>query len=484
MTTTVAHNERRNARKSIPCDLDAERALLSAATLAPELVAPILADLPAGALWHPAHAAIAVAILELVDEGATPDGVTIRARLLRQGDDAAADALVTVLAAEGIPSAADAYAAIILEHHQRRIALALAGELEQAARDGHLDRIPHLLDQARGELGQADTSPTSSLLAGGDWILDAPDQVPAVWGEDTEVLWAEGEALIIAGPPGVGKTTLTGQIVWARIGLLDTVLGWPVAPTSSRVLYLALDRPRQIQRALARLAHNEHRNTLNERLVVRPGPLPDLAKQPGILTRLAHQAGADTVVIDSLKDAAVGLADDEVGAAVNRALQAALADGIEVLALHHQRKGVAGGAKPKTLEDLYGSTWIAAGAGSVVLLWGKAGDAQVELVHLKQPAAPVGPLKIEHDALAGTSRVVEGFDLLTYLRGQPRPVTTEDVARASVGGRDPDRNELASIRNKLRRLVDRGLVHRTERPTPGGGKPTALWALVDNRHET
>jgi len=186
------------------------------------------------------------------------------------------------------------------------------------------------------------------------------------------------------------------------------------------------------------------------------------------------------VVIDSLKDAAIGLADDEVGAALNRAMQTALAEGVQVLALHHQRKGT-NGHKPRTLEDLYGSTWISAGAGSVVLLWGSAGDAIVELVHLKQPGAPVGPLKIEHDALAGTSEVVAGFDLLAYLRGQPRPVPTESVAHASLG-RPANPNELAVIRRRLRRLHDRRLVARTEEPTTGGGKPTALWAATDDRH--
>ena len=89
-----------------------------------------------------------------------------------------------------------------------------------------------------------------------------------------------------------------------------------------------------------------------------------------------------------------------MGGNVNRAVQYVVVEGIEVVGLHHQRKGQ-GGAKPNGLEDVYGSTWLTAGMGSVVLLWGAAGDPNVELRHLKQPVAEVGPLRIEHDQLTG-----------------------------------------------------------------------------------
>ena len=44
------------------------------------------------------------------------------------------------------------------------------------------------------------------------------------------------------------------------------------------------------------------------------GPPPwDLAKNAGLLLALCQAAEAGTVIRDSLKDAAVGLSDDEVG---------------------------------------------------------------------------------------------------------------------------------------------------------------------------
>jgi hypothetical protein len=80
------------------------------------------------------------------------------------------------------------------------------------------------------------------LVPGGTFILDAPKGVPAVWGDGDQVAWSEGEPLLLVGPAGVGKTTLAGQLVMARLGLLGRVLGMPVV-AGERVLYLACDRP-------------------------------------------------------------------------------------------------------------------------------------------------------------------------------------------------------------------------------------------------
>jgi replicative DNA helicase len=245
-----------------------------------------------------------------------------------------------------------------------------------------------------------------------------------------------------------------------------------------------MDRPRQIQRAFGRLAHPEQRQALNERLVVRPGPPPrDLARHPEVLAYMANMAGAATVFVDSLKDAAIGLSDDEVGAGLNRAMQIALAEGIEVAALHHQRKGQ-NGTRPKTLEDVYGSTWVVAGAGSVLLLWGTPGDALVELIHLKQPGGPVGPPQLEHDHATGRSSTVAGFDPLRYLRGQPDGATAEAFARARFN-RQPSARDQANARSQLNRLLKAGKVHKVEAIEGGAhGTRPARWYLVDRRQES
>jgi len=189
---------------------------------------------------------------------------------------------------------------------------------------------------------------------GGSFILDAPDRPAAIWGRGGQVLWASGEPFILVGPTGVGKTTLGGQVVLARAGIgTGRVLGFPVEPGQRRTLYLASDRPQQIGRALRRLVTEDDRQQLDERLVCWPGPPPkDLAKMPDLLLAMAREFDSDTLILDSLKDVAIGLSSDEVGSAVNNAVQLCIANGVEVLAYHHQRKGQAG-SKPRTLEDVY-----------------------------------------------------------------------------------------------------------------------------------
>ncbi len=100
---------------------------------------------------------------------------------------------------------------------------------------------------------------------------------------------------------------------------------------------------------------------------------------------MCRVAGADTCVVDSLKDAALGLSDDEVGAGWNRARQGALVDGVQLLELHHNTKRTPSGGKPDALPDVYGSVWLTAGAGSVVMLSGDPGDLTA-----KQAAAAIG----------------------------------------------------------------------------------------------
>lgn len=342
---------------------------------------------------------------------------------------------------------------------------------EAAARNGHQVEQPRV-DFTR-------------LRPGGSWILDAPEQPPAVWGSGAEVLWAQGESLFVTGPPGVGKTTLEAQLVAGRLGLRSEVLGWPIeAEQRGRVLLLAADRPQQIRRAFGRLFTEDQRAALNERLVIWPGPPPsDFATTPHLLLQLAREAGAQTVFLDSLKDMAVGLASDEVGAGLNRALQLASADGIELVALHHQRKGTSEGGRPKKLEDLYGSTWLSAGAGSVLLLWGQAGDPVVEVHHLKQPAFDIGPLQIEHDHEAGTSRVVRGFDLYVALRHAPHGLTATDTARMQHQTETPTEAQRTKAERALKALVAAGRAHRTD-PIRGGagGTQPATYHAIDTHH--
>jgi len=315
------------------------------------------------------------------------------------------------------------------------------------------------------------------LLPGGDFILDAPDTVPAVWGTGDDVLWARGEALMLVGGPGVGKTTVAGQLVRARLGMAETVLGWPVQRGQRRLLYLAMDRPQQIARGLRRLFTEADRDHLNGRLEVWKGPPPaDFAQSVETLLNMARSADADTIVVDSLKDAAIGLVDDTVAAGYNRARQLAIAAGIEVLELHHQVKRGANGGTPNTLADVYGSMHLTSGAGSVVLLAGAAGDPIVELRHLKQPASDVGPLRVMHDHATGTSRVWHSADLLAMAHASHVGITAKAAAQALFSTDDPKPNDIEKARRRLDALTNSGDLYRRD-PVRGGpnGSTPATW---------
>jgi len=313
---------------------------------------------------------------------------------------------------------------------------------------------------------------------GGSFVLDtSPDPEP-IWGSGTQVLWASGEALVIVGGQGVGKTTLAQQIALGRCGFDEyaEVLGFPVASwDAGPVCYLAMDRPKQAARSFRRMVGESWRGELDQMLHVWEGPpLVDLARYPTALTEYAVRVGARTLVVDSIKDAALGLSDDEVGAGWNRARQMALREGVEIIELHHNRKAISGAKAARTsIDDVYGSTWITSGAGSVVLLAGAPGDPVVTLHHLKQPADEVGPLKVLHDHTIGRSTIWEQVSLVEFVGARPEGVTAIDTARALFDGDSAAQQEKA--RRRLKSLTDQGLIRCLDEGDRGSKRP-ARWA--------
>jgi hypothetical protein len=254
------------------------------------------------------------------------------------------------------------------------------------------------------------------------------------------------------------------------------------------VLYLAMDRPQQAARSMQRLMRPEWRDVIHDKMTVWQGPPPeDFAASSTILVEMCRAANADTVVVDSVKDAAVGISKDEIGAGYNRARQAAIAAGVEVAELHHQRKTGDGGGKPKTLADVYGSVWVPGGAGSVVLLWGDAGDPVVELHHLKQPRNDVGPLDVIHDHHAGTSRVDHGDTTRdpVYLaaRAGVSGLTAKSAAVALYETHSPSRKDVEKARRKLDSLVCNGVLVKRNGARGGNDPDPSAYFLAENREE-
>jgi replicative DNA helicase len=181
---------------------------------------------------------------------------------------------------------------------------------------------------------------------------------------------------------------------------------------------------------------------------------------------MCAKAGADTVVVDSLKDAAIGLSDDEVGAGYNRARQKVITEGVEVLELHHQRKSQ-NGSVPSKLDDVYGSVWLTAGTGSVILLWGEAGDPVVAFRHLKQPMAEVGPFQVQHDHATGHTSLFHAVDLLA-LAARREGVTALQAAEIVAESKKPTAAEKEKARRRLEKLADSGSLIKVDYGVRGG----------------
>lgn len=295
------------------------------------------------------------------------------------------------------------------------------------------------------------------------YLFDQEDTTTALWGRGESILWAEGEALMIAGGMGLGKTTLAGQIIRAQLGLEPDVLGLPVEP-AERILYLAMDRPRQIRRSMLRQFDMTERDTITGRLLIRPGPpVADIAMRPSLLAEMAQECGATVIYVDSLKDAAIGLSSDEVGAAYNRARQFALAQGVQVCELHHLIKRNPMGGAPNSVADVYGSNWLTAGAGSVVMITGDPGDPIVEFRHVKQPHDEVGPWRLLHNTVAGQFTVDHEVDLLALAAVTgPEGLTAQGAAAAIFEREKPTRAQVEKARRRLDKLVAAGALVRIE----------------------
>ncbi|MEU2168290.1 AAA family ATPase [Micromonospora chersina] len=308
------------------------------------------------------------------------------------------------------------------------------------------------------QMGAAAAQRKLRLLDGWEFMdEDEGDETP-VWGTQETPVWAVGEPLMIFGPNGVGKSTLSHQLVFARIGLIKQVMGMPVTASPGKVFYVAADRPKQIKRAMRRLRKPEHREIIKERLIVHKGPLPfDVTIDKDALADLAQSHGATTIFIDSLKDVCSKPSNEESANGYNTARQEAIARGIEWVEDHHNRKASDDNKTPNTIEDVYGSRWLTAGAGSVICLWGEAGSTSVKLTQLKSPGGFLQPQDLTINHATGEIGAHVALGIVDVIRnGGKEGITVADAARFFTGKDKPTKTEMEGARGKLNRLVKQG----------------------------
>lgn len=209
----------------------------------------------------------------------------------------------------------------------------------------------------------------------GTWALEERARPRMVAGNDSEIIWADGEAFYIVGDTGHGKSTLAQNLIKVSIGLTESTMGWQVRPFE-RILYVAADRPSQIRSSMARLIPPAEKAVWDKKVMIWEGQLPfDIEKEVDSLAFFATEKrwgdkGAECLVLDSLKDLTSNLTDDDVGARVAYAFRAVLEREIQLLVLHHPRKRSQENKKriDPTMDDVYGSFKFTGSAGTVLYL--------------------------------------------------------------------------------------------------------------------
>ena len=327
----------------------------------------------------------------------------------------------------------------------------------------------------------AAAAPTTiaATVAGGTFVFDDAHSDDWWWGNGDDILAMRGETLVIAANTGVGKTTLAALIMSAWIGARSDALGCQVRGDGRRVLYLAMDRPKQSARALRRIFTDDDRDLLDTSLIVRKGPPPaQITADPTVWATLANQHGAGLVIVDGLKDATSELNGDEAGLAANQAMQAVIAAGCELIVLHHLRIGV-GGGKP-SLDDLYGSTWIPSGAGSVIVLQGVAGGDRVKLHHLKSPVDAAGPWDIALNPATGTMARVRSDDLARIIESCGRDGADARQVAYAIYGSNPTDAMVQRVNRDLGKRAERGdfIVKHGKRGGKGGSTASRYFATL------
>jgi len=258
---------------------------------------------------------------------------------------------------------------------------------------------------------------------------------------------------------------------------------------TDRVLYIAADRWQQVKARLMTMTSPEERDRLERHFLLHKGPPEiDVAKKPEKFVEWVLSLRPGFVFIDSLKDVASDLASDSSGSVFNRAVQLLVTDNVNLLVISHPRKGSSEQRKNRelTIDDIYGSMQIPAGAGSVLVLDGEKDEAHRVLRTEKEVKGNPFRFDLQMDKATG----LMSRDARLHI---PYP----DVLMAFLELSDDDDDERGNsvkhlmkkldiedagkaaerMRNKIFKLQDEGWLVKTRdyQTHPKKGSLSALW---------
>jgi len=319
----------------------------------------------------------------------------------------------------------------------------------------------------------------------GDVAVDVP-----IWGKGDDLLWVERGGLMIPSDQGLGKSLTAQQIIAGRLGVGPReLLGLPISPLSSDrvVVYLALDRPRQIARSMARLFRTEaERAIARDRLKIWTKPMPiDILGDPYAFADWIQDTFGESVgdlVIDSVKDLTpANLSNGEVGQSLDMAWKECRARGMSTLILHHERKtgnDESRANRQPSLDHIYGSVWLTSGMDSILHISGKQGENLVRYTHLKAIINMLDPIDAVHDQENGRTSVLALAKSTNSAETRTEQVFTV-IDFASQGGRVVTAAEVversgiakASVDRYIKALLGSGRILRASEYEKSSGTP-------------
>ena len=190
-----------------------------------------------------------------------------------------------------------------------------------------------------------------------------------------EDLLERGGFGMVAGNPGVGKTQLTLQMgISCALGI--PFLGWEI-PRPLKVVFLSLEMSQvALKKFLDTISNgydaSQHAILQENFYLVPLGEALPVAKRGGLdfLENLLSEIQPDIVLVDSLNKISKGVLNEESVNELNRILiRVRNKFGCAFQFVHHNRKASGDNKKPKSLDDVYGSIYIAAEMTNVMILW-------------------------------------------------------------------------------------------------------------------
>jgi len=194
-----------------------------------------------------------------------------------------------------------------------------------------------------------------------------------------------GDIGFIAGPPGVGKTTLGLRLAESLAGA-RSFLDRDGPDHPQKVLFLSLEMNAVGLKRFLETMENYGHDCDPTNLLILPGSAMNLSRPEGrqALQALLDRHKPDVLFIDSLGKIAGGkLSDDDIARDLMNYLDSLCkTQELSIYLVHHSRKSNERNKHPDTLDDLYGSQYFAASVGWVWTLTKE--DEQRGLIRLTQ----------------------------------------------------------------------------------------------------